>query len=534
MLITTRLRQLESWQEKDGLASLRCMSGRSLLIALILGFALSALVADAAAPRNVLFIAVDDLRPTLGCYGDEVAVTPHLDALAQRGTTFLRAYCQQSVCNASRASIMTGRRPDTTKVYDLKTHFRTALPEVMTLPQQFREAGYRSLAVGKVYHGAKGHAFGNGIDDERSWSEAGWFPQPNFYHTEEGIDIAEKWFAGRRASMAKTYPHLAEPDASWKDAIIRGLPWEAPDVADEALADGQIASKGIEHLRAVAKSGEGFFLAIGFLKPHVPFVAPKRYYDLYPEGSIPPVTNGYYPKDSPAFAHLDSAEIRVYYGMPRKRGQPIADEKLTNEMRRAYYACTSYIDAQVGRLVAALDELGLRDDTVICFWGDHGYHLGENNLWCKRNNYELSCRVPMIIEVPGQQHRGGRTNALVELVDVLPTLTEACGLPADPGVEGDSLLPLMNDPNREWKSAAFSQYPRVLKEHGKVMGTSMRTARWRFTEWLSEDGKFRQVELYDLKNDPQGNANLARDPAHRDRISELTKQLRAGWKAARP
>ena len=484
--------------------------------------------------RNVLFIAVDDLRPTLGCYGDDVAITPHLDALAARGTTFLRAYCQQSVCNASRASIMTGRRPDSTKVYDLTTHFRKALPDVKTLPQQFREAGYRSHAVGKVYHGAKGHAFGNGIDDDQSWSGEVWFPQPHYYHSQEGIDIAEKWFAGHRKGLARTYPKLADPDSSWKDAIIRGLPWESSPTEDDEHADGQITSKGIEHLRAHAKSGEPFFLALGFLKPHVPFVAPKRYFDLYPEGSIPDVPNPFYPHGSPEYAHLDSAEMRVYHGIPRKRGEPVADEKLTREMRRAYYACASFIDAQVGRLLASLDELGLRENTVICFWGDHGYHLGENNLWCKRNNYELSCRVPLIIEVPGQKSPGAKTGALVELVDVLPTLTEACGLPLDRGAEGDSLLPLMNDPEREWKTAAFSQYPRVLKAHGKIMGTSMRTERWRFTEWLSEDGKFRQLELYDLENDPEGNENLARAPEVQGMIPALTEQLRAGWKAARP
>ena len=507
----------------------------SLFTALLLIAAWGLLETDAGeAKRNVLFISVDDLRPTLGCYGDAVAITPHLDALASRGTTFLRAYCQQSVCNASRASIMTGRRPDSTKVYDLKTHFREALPDVKTLPQQFREAGYRSLAVGKIYHGAKGHAFGNGIDDDLSWSEPGWFPQPNFYHSGEGIKIAEKWFADHQDSLAKNYPQLGGEGAPWKDAIIRGLPWESSATPDDEHADGQIANKGIEHLRSHAKSGEPFFVAVGFLKPHVPFVAPKRYFDLYPEGSIPDVPNPDYPKGSPEYAHYDSAEMRVYHGIPRKRGEPVADEKLTREMRRAYYACTSFIDAQVGRLLATLDELGLRENTVVCFWGDHGYHIGENNLWCKRNNYELSCRVPLVIQIPGQKSPGARTDALVELVDVLPTLTEACGLPLDEGVEGDSLLPLINDPDRDWKTAAFSQYPRVLKEHGKVMGTSMRTDRWRFTEWLSENGNFRQVEIYDLENDPEGNVNLARDPAHRDRIPALTKQLHAGWKAARP
>jgi arylsulfatase A-like enzyme len=483
---------------------------------------------------NVLFIAVDDLRPTLGCYGDAAAITPNLDALAAKGTTFLRAYCQQSVCNASRASIMTGRRPDTTGVYDLTTHFRDALPEVKTLPQQFREAGYRSLATGKIYHGVKGHAIGHEIDDALSWSEPGWFPQPNYYHSKEGIAIAEQWFSEHRDSLATLYPKLAEPGASWKDAIIRGLPWESSDTPELDYADGEIASQGIEYLRQQAESGEPFFLAVGFLKPHVPFVAPQKYFDLYPEGSIPEVPNPYYPKASPEYAHYDSAEMRVYHGIPRQRGEPVADAALTQEMRRAYYACTSFIDAQVGRLLASLEELGLSENTIICFWGDHGYHLGENNLWCKRNNYELSCRVPLILHVPGQAFPGARTDALVELVDVLPTLTEACGLPVDAGVEGDSLLPLMNEPDRPWKSAAFSQYPRVLEKYGNIMGNSMRTERWRFTEWLSEDGVFRQVEIYDLENDPEGNVNLARDPDFRDLIPALTEQLRAGWKAARP
>ncbi|MDF1823069.1 MAG: sulfatase [Verrucomicrobiales bacterium] len=484
--------------------------------------------------RNVLFIAVDDLRPTLGCYDDAVAVTPNLDALAAKGTTFLRAYCQQAVCNASRASIMTGRRPDTTKVFDLKSHFRDALPDVKTLPQQFREAGYRSLAVGKIYHGAKGHAFGNGIDDELSWSEDGWFPQPNFYHSAEGIEVAEEWFADHREALVQGYPELGEPGASWKDAIVRGLPWESSPTEDEEHADGQIASKGIDHLREHAESGEPFFLAVGFLKPHVPFVAPQRYFDLYPEGSIPDAPNLFYPEGSPEFAHYDSAEMRVYHGIPKERGKAIADEKLRLEMRRAYYACASFIDAQVGRLLASLDELGLRENTVICFWGDHGYHIGENNLWCKRNNYEISCRVPLIIQVPGQESPGARTDALVELVDVLPTLTEACGLPLDEGAEGESLLPLMNAPQREWKTAAFSQYPRFLKQYGKIMGTSMRTERWRFTEWLNEDRSFRQLELYDLENDPEGNKNLARVPEFQELIPVLTEQLRSGWRAARP
>jgi len=511
---------------------------RNLLFLLLLvstvQVAAAAPSADPPRAQNVLFLSIDDLRPTLGCYGDEVAKTPHIDAIANRGTTFLRAYCQQAVCNASRASALTGRRPDTTRVYDLTTHFRDALPEVKTLPQRFREAGWRSWAAGKIYHGAKGHAFGNGLDDPRSWSEPGWFPRPHFYHTDRGVAIAEEWFAKRQERLAKRYPQLGEPGASWKDAIVRGLPWEAPDVEDGALADGQIADRAIEYLREAKREEESFFLAVGFLKPHVPFVAPKRYFDLYPPGSIPPVPNPFYPEHSPAYAHLDSAELRAYHGIPRKRGQPVADEDLAAEMRRAYYACTSYVDAQIGRIVDALEDHGFAENTAICVWGDHGYHLGENHLWCKRNNYELSCRAPLVIHVPGQERPGGRAEALVELVDMMPTLLEACGLPVGQGLEGDSLLPLLDDPDQAWKKAVFSQYPRTLKEHGRIMGTSMRTERWRFTEWINEDGSFRQVELYDLETDPQGNTNVARDPAYRDRIPVLTKQLRAGWKEARP
>lgn len=487
-----------------------------------------------AARFNVLFVAVDDMRPALGCYGDPVAVTPHIDALAAGGTTFLRAYCQQSVCNASRASLMTGRRPDTTRVHDLTTHFRKALPDVVTLPQRFRQAGYRSLSVGKVYHGAKGHALGNGIDDDPSWSEDLWFPQLNFYHTDEGIRIAETWFEQHQSALTKAYPQLGTPEATWRDAVVRGLPWEAPDVADDALADGQIAAKAVAHLRECANRDEPFFLAVGFLKPHVPFVAPKRYFDLHPPKSIPPVPNPFIPQGAPGFSHLDSAEMRVYHGIPPRRGQPVADEELTQEMRRAYHSCVSFIDAQVGRLTAALTELGLEDDTIVCLWGDHGYHLGENGLWCKRNNFELACHSPLILRVPGQANPGKRTQALVEFVDVMPTLYEACDLSPDETAEGTSLLPLMKEPDRSWKKAAFSQYPRAVDKVGAVMGRSMRTDRWRFTEWRNEPGTFRMVELYDMQNDPMGNENVAKREEHAGLIKELTRQLRAGWKEARP
>ncbi|MFV1996054.1 MAG: sulfatase, partial [Verrucomicrobiales bacterium] len=457
-------------------------------------------------PMNVLFIAVDDLRPSLGCYGDPVAITPNLDRLAERGLLFERAYCQQAVCNPSRTSLMTGRRPDTTRVSDLTTDFRDTIPDVLTLPQLFREHGYHAQAVGKIYHGVKSYAFGNGLDDERSWSVPGWVPQLHYYHTPEGMRIAQDWFDRNRDRLVKRYPELEAQ--TWKEAVIRGLPWEDPDVADDRVSDGRIAARAIEILRE--RKDEAFFLPVGFLKPHVPFVAPKRYFDLYPLEKIAPVSNGYFPVGAPKFAGLDSREMRAYHGIP-KRG-PVAEGRAARELYRAYYACVSFIDAQVGRLLDELERLELRDHTLVVLWGDHGYHLGENGFWCKQTNFELSARVPLIISVPGQENAGARTDALVELVDLYPSLAELCGLPLADGLEGLSFKPLLDEPGRSWKRAAFSQYPRNLSGRGVVMGRSMRTERYRFTQWTNERGDFRVVELYDHREDPEENENLAKRP----------------------
>lgn len=400
---------------------------------------------------NVLFIAVDDLRPSLGCYGDPIAKSPHIDRLATSGLVFNRAYCQQAVCRPSRASLLTGRRPDTTRVFDLKTHFRKALPNVVTLPQWFKQQGYHAQSVGKIYHSIAGYAIADQAGDPPSWSVPATIPQLHFYHSPRGMRIAEEWFAPRSRSLKKRY-RIAK---SWKDVVVRGLPWESPDVPDTEVIDGRIATRAIEILNM--RKDEPFFLAVGFLKPHVPFVAPKKYFDLYPLESIPSVNNPFFPKDAPKFAGLNSSEMRVYYGIP-KRGR-IADELESRKLYLAYYACISYVDAQVGRLLAELDRLKLRDNTIVILWGDHGYHLGENGFWCKQTNFELSVRAPLIISVPGQRNAGSKTDALVEFVDIYPSLAELCGLPLPEGLEGTSFTPLLEHPQRPWKTAAFSAFP---------------------------------------------------------------------------
>ncbi len=475
---------------------------------------------------NVLFIAVDDLRPSLGCYGDPVARSPNIDRLAKSGLVFNRAYCQQAVCRPSRASLMTGRRPDTTRVFDLKTHFREALPDVITLPQWFKQHGYHAQSVGKIYHGIAGYIIGNQAGDRPSWSVPGYLPQLHFYHSPRGMKIAEEWFAPRSRRFKDRFPEVK----SWKDVVVRGLPWEAPDVPDSEVIDGRIATRAIEILRET--KDKPFFLAVGFLKPHVPFVAPKKYFDLYPLETIPSVKNPFFPRGAPKFAGLNSSEMRVYYGIP-KRGR-IADEDEARRLYRAYYACVSYVDAQVGRLLAELDRLQLRHNTIVILWGDHGYHLGENGFWCKQTNFELSVRAPLVVSVPGRANPGSKTNALVEFVDIYPSLAELCGLPTPVGLEGTSFAPLLDDPERPWKTAAFSQFPRRIGRIGRIMGRSMRTDRYRFTEWTNPAKNFRVVELYDHKLDPEENQNVARSPKNAELVKRLTKQLHAGWRSALP
>src|SRR5688572_31340024 len=467
----------------------------------------SAAVAQTTRP-NVLFIAIDDLRPQLGCYGNAQMKTPHMDALAESGLRFNNAYCQQAVCSPSRISLLTGRRPDTTKIYDLNTHNRKTMPDVVTLPQHFKNNGYHSQGFGKVYH--------RGLDDEASWSVP---------HTDNrAMQYCEEQI------IAKIKESGAQ---GWEQGgKVKGPAWEIAECEDNALPDGWITDRAIEALAKLGKD-KPFFLAVGLEKPHLPFVAPKKYFDLYPPESITLPPDMKAPENVPPIALTNYAELRAYPGVPKGR-EPF-DEAFAKDLIRGYYAATSYADAQVGRLLAELDALKLRDSTIVVLWGDHGYQLGEQNLWCKHTNFENSTRSALMIAAPGAGPKG-KTDALVELVDVYLTLCALAKLSPPDGLEGTSFAPLMEDPKRPWKTAAFSQYPR---QGDKVMGYSIRTERYRYTEWQSDwrtpDGaKVVARELYDHHSDPRETCNIADRAEHKKLVDDLSEQLKAGWRAAAP
>jgi iduronate 2-sulfatase len=476
-------------------ATTKTLTRRSCLLQGLAAFGGLTLGGARAASRkpNVLFIAVDDLRPELACYGRRHIKSPNIDRIARQGVTFDRAYCQQAVCSPSRTSLLTGTRPDTTKVWDLVTHFRDALPDVVTLPQHFKQNGYFVQGMGKIFH--------PGYDDPRSWSVEWQSPEAPTY--------AQK--------HAKTIHDEDKPRG--KD----GPPLESAAVADDFYKDGKVADLAVRTLPGLAKKSEPFFLAVGFARPHLPFVSPKKYWDLYDPAQIQLAPNPYRPKDAPDYALVNSGELRNYVGMPKEGPIPPATAR---QLKHGYYAAVSYMDAQLGKVLDELDRQGLTKNTVIVLWGDHGWKLGEHGEWCKHSNVENDTNAPLLISAPGMKP-GQHTRALVEFVDVYPTLADLAGLPLPKHLEGSSLKPLLENPQRPWKPAAFSQYPRP-----KLMGYSMRTDRYRFTVWVSRDdhSKVDAVELYDHRADPWEDVNIAKLPAHADLVKRLMEQWRGGWR----
>ncbi len=462
--------------------------------------------------RNVLFLVIDDLRPELGCYGNPIVKTPNIDRLAKRGLTFTRAYCQQAVCTPSRTSFLTGLRPDTTKVYDnaRNREFRKVLPDVVTMPQWFREQGYETRSLGKV--------FGEDFDDPLAWSVPRW---PSRIAGMQYVDL-EKWNRIPPAERSRA----PVPTLEWKKRET----CQAPDVPDNALQDGQAAD------RAVAALGEmkdkPFFLAVGFLKPHLPFVAPKKYFDLYSLRDIPEPRHAAPPKDAPQVALHDWQELRGYTDIPKKGPLPPGKAR---ELVLGYYAATSYMDAQVGKVLDALERLNLTARTTVVLVGDNGWHLGEHDLWCKTTNFEFDARVPLIVAGAGVSAQGAVCPALVELVDLFPTLCDVCGLAQPRGLEGLSMAPLLSNPARSWKKAAFSQFPRPFSpgKSGEGMGYSVRTGRYRYTEWRLP-GREIEIELYDHEKDPYETVNAAWRPENRRVIAQLRLTLQDGWRAALP
>ena len=474
----------------------------------------------AAEPPNVLFIAVDDLRPQLACYGYPGVISPNLDRLASRGTVFNRAYCQAAVCRATRASLLLGVRPDTTEIWSNGSrhkHFRDHLPDIVTLPQHFKNHGYHSQSLGKIFHGA--FVVRNKWNDPVSWSEPAWWPQPRYYYTDEGVEVARRVFAPKAKALGVSVDE-------WVNHFVLGLSHEAPEVEDNVLYDGQIAQRGIETLRKL--QGRPFFLALGFIRPHLPFIAPKKYWDMYPPDRVKVAENRRPPRDVPPMALTNWGHPRTYTDFPDKDDP---SDELVLELTRGYSACVTYIDAQVGRVLDELDRLGLREKTIVVLWGDHGWHLGENHIWGKATNFELATRAPLIVSDPRARAKGRTTNALVEFVDIYPTLCELAALPLPDHLEGVSFAPLLDDPDRPWKSAAFSQFPR-----NPYHGRSIRTDRYRFTRWTRSDkpSQVAGLELYDHQTDPAENVNIAGRPENAELVELLSTQLEAGWPKARP
>jgi len=461
-----------------------------------------------AAKPNVLFIAVDDLRPTLGCYGDIHAKTPSIDRLASEGLTFARAYCQQAVCSPSRTSIITGLRPDSTKVWDLFTHFRDTVPDVVTMPQHFKAHGYHTESIGKIMH--KPHM----QDDERSWSVPSRRGRGSHWHTAENLELLkrlkteadEKGLTGK----ARYYTTLSSPT-------------DDADVPDSDHADGNTAGMAVETLQRLSKQGEPFFLAVGFVKPHLLFSAPQKYWDLYDPNQLPRAKLDDYPAGAPKHAHTHWGELRHYAGMPQKGPVSTAQAK---RLVHGYYACTSFADAQIGRVLQQLRELKLADNTIVVLWGDHGWKLGDYGAWCKHTAFEIDARVPLILRSP--QHVGGKqTSALAELVDIYPTLCDLAELPRPTHLEGGSLAPLLEDPQQAWEDVAISQWPGKSKG---VMGYSIRTNDWRYTEWVARhDGQPNEVvarELYDHRESRLGETiNIVDQEQHKTTVDELASRL---------
>jgi len=465
-----------------------------------------------AAPRlNVLLLVSDDCRAVQGCYG-EPTLTPNIDRLAGRGLRFDRAYCQYPLCNPSRASFLTGLRPDTTGVSDNATQVRKNLPDVVTLPQLFKNNGYFVARVGKLYHYGVPKQIGtNGLDDPVSWEQA-------LNPRGRDCDDEDKIFSIIAGTKARTVVGSGNYGAT--------LSWLAADGDDSEQTDGKIAAEACRLLRE--HKDQPFFLGVGFFRPHTPYVSPKKYFGLYPPQQIALAHN---PPDERA--NKPRTALTVFppdYGM---------DEAMQRNVVQAYYASVSFMDAQFGLVLAELERLNLAHNTVVVFLSDHGYHLGEHGLWQKMTVFEEVARVPMIIAAPGMLAAGKSSTRLAELVDLYPTLADLCGLAAPKELEGISLKPLLSDPDRAWKQGAFTQVIHANKggradgdtSAGTATGRSVRNERYRYTEW----GEGRNgVELYDQQTDPHEWQNLADDPKSAAVLAQLKDLLHAGWRAARP
>ncbi len=492
-----------------------------IILAVLLNLAASC-TAQKQQHTNVLFIAVDDLKPMLGCYGDKSIISPNIDALAKQGVLFENAYCQQAVCAPSRVSIFSGLRPDQTRVWDLKTNMRDVNPGVVTLPQYFRQHGYQTAGVGKLMHGAKNN-------DPGSWTIP--YKEDKHLRYADGYKYPANGKYQAKA-IHKAYQESRKQKLDWKATNqylkSKGLSpsVECLNVPDDAYEDGAVAVKGMALLEEMSADDKPFFLALGFHKPHLPFAAPKKYWDMYERSSIEQATFMDKAKGAPEYAYHTWGELRNYSDIPQQGQVPVDKQK---ELIHGYRASVSYVDAQIGKVLEKLDELGLRENTVIVLWGDHGWHLGDHGIWCKHSNFEQAVKAPLIIATP-QMGKGRVASTMAEFVDVYPTLCELSGLPIEEHLDGTSLVPALQKPEVAVKEYAISQFPRG----NNIMGYTIRNKRYRYTVWLQgafrkqriyEQPKIVGTELYDYINDPFETVSLADDEAHKAIINEMEQRL---------
>ena len=480
---------------------------RILILELVTALGFTAV--QAAQKPNVLLILVDDLKPAMGCYGDNAAITPNMDALARRGMRFDMAYCNQAVCAPSRFTLMLGAHSTSTGLYGLGSHLRKAWPGAVTMPQHFAKHGYRTESLGKVFH--IGH--GNQGDPE-SFSVPHFHDKVIEYLDPESTDGGkltreEALFTNQKLGQIRSLP--------------RGAAYESPMANDADYADGRVADETVKRLKAakqrLAKDDTPFFITAGFVRPHLPFSAPKKYWDMHAPAKLPMPVNKAFPKDAPKVALKRGGEIAAFKPVP-SNGE--IDEELTRKLIHGYYASTSYVDAQIGKVTQALDELGLADNTILVLWGDHGWHLGDLGIWTKHTNFEQANRIPIIVIAPGMAKPGSATGQLAETVDLYPTLAELAGLPAPSGpqpIDGVSLVPVLKNPNARVRDHAFHAYPR-----GKKLGRAIRTQRYRLVEWKNHSDPNAGVdyELYDYKADPWETQNQYAD---RPKIAKRLKTI---------
>ncbi len=482
---------------------------------------------------NILFIPIDDLRAELPCYGASEVIAPNIEKLASRGTVFQRAYCQESISNPSRSSLLTGLRPDEIRVWDLYTHFRSTAPDVITIPQHFKESGYNTIGYGKIFH--------NIFHDTISWDvkyhiDGFPFDPDATYAGEENLAIIEQRIEDYKARGINTIDELGQ----W---YVKAKSIECVDVDDDAYYDGLQTDAAVIKLGELAKSDEPFFLAVGYYRPHLPFTVPKKYWDMYNRDDIP-VSEIQRPADgAPDYALGNSIELRNYIDrghIPQSYEEPMSlDEQ--RELKHGYYASVSYVDALIGKLVKALEDNDLIDNTIIVLWGDNGYKLGEYNSWCKQSNYEVDTRVPLIIVDP-RINRGVKQTALVEFVDIFPTLCEMTGLSTPEELSGESLTALLRKDDQHARTFAYSQYLRgrfTAAERAagvEQMGYTVRSDRFRFVEWYRWDGEsdtrqeYLTSELYDHESDPLESVNVVNDPQYRSVVEEHQRALREMFK----